>query len=345
MTHQPASVSHAGYSVTTGRCLCVLVLTSSAQSALADHPTVAFGSEASGPINTIAATPMPVGKWAIGLRNEFVQRDALADDRLAGFAAQGIEGVHSVATINSASLAVAYGLSDALTLSVRLPWVARSEIREGEIEDGEAAAHNHGDASGIGDLVALGNWRALHNDNFDAALQLGFKAPTGETEEADGAERLESEFQPGSGSWDLLVGGALSRILGRWSVHSNILFNLSSEGAQDTAIGDALFYNLAAVYALNGDQDHHRNANVATHKHWRFDAVLEINGETRWKNEIAGVDEDNCGGTVIYLSPGLRASFGQLGGFISAGLPIVDDPNGVQTDIDFRLVGGMSWLF
>ena len=345
MAHQFSSLVRAGYSATARRYLYALLLSCAAQSVLADHPTVAFGSEASGPINTIAATPMPVGTWAIGLRNEFIHRDALADDRLAGFAAQGIEGVHSVATINSASLAVAYGLSDALTLSVRLPWVARSAIREGEIEDGEAEAHNHGDASGIGDWVALGNWRALHSDNFDAALQLGFKAPTGETKEADGAERLESEFQPGSGSWDLLVGGALSRMLGRWSVHSNILFNLSSEGAQDTAIGDALFYNLAAVYALHGDEDHHRDDNRAAHTHWRFDAVVELNGETRWKNEIAGVDEDNSGGTVIYLSPGLRASFGRMGGFISAGLPIVEDPNGVQTDVDFRLVGGLSLLF
>jgi hypothetical protein len=345
VTHQFSSVVRADYCATARRYLYALLLSGGAQSVLADHPTVAFGSEATGPINTIAATPMPVGKWAIGLRNEFIQRDALADDRLAGFAAQGIEGVHSVDTINSASLAVAYGLSDALTLSVRLPWVARAEIREGELEDGEAEAHNHGDASGIGDLVALGNWRALHSDDFDAALQLGFKAPTGETEEVDGAERLESEFQPGSGSWDLLVGGALSRMLGRWSVHSNILFNLFSEGAQNTAIGDALFYNLAAVYVLNGDQDHHGHDDAAAHKHWRFDAVLEINGETRWKNKIAGVDEDNSGGTVIYLSPGLRASFGRMGGFISAGLPVLDDPNGVQTDIDFRLVGGMSFLF
>ena len=61
----------------------------------ADHPTVVFGSEASGPINTLAATAMPAGKWALGLRNEILDRDAFSDARLAGLAAQGLEGVHT----------------------------------------------------------------------------------------------------------------------------------------------------------------------------------------------------------------------------------------------------------
>ena len=313
-------------------------------SADADHPTVAFGSEASGPINTIAATALPVGNWAMGLRNELIDRDAFTDRRLASLAGQGVEDVHSVDSINSTSASLAYGLSERITVSVRLPWVIRDNIREGELEAGEGEAHAHGDAAGLGDLVFLGNYRAVHWDGFDAALQIGFKAPSGTTEEDDAGARLETEFQPSTGSWDFLVGGAMSKAFGRWGLHTNVLFNLTTEGSQDTELGDAVFYNLAAVVALTGSDavDHHHGATLAAHPHLRIDAMLEINGETRWKNEIAGVSEANSGGTIVYLSPGVRASYGKVGGFISVGYPIVDDPKGVQTDVDFRLVGGVS---
>ncbi|MEE2983857.1 MAG: hypothetical protein VX929_11240, partial [Pseudomonadota bacterium] len=69
----------------------------------ADHPTVVSGSEASGPINTLAAMAMPAGKWALGLRNEIIDRDAFSDARLAGLAAQGLEGVHTIDQINGTS--------------------------------------------------------------------------------------------------------------------------------------------------------------------------------------------------------------------------------------------------
>ena len=327
--------------------LMALLLALSA-SAGADHPTVAFGSEASGPINTIAATALPVGKWAVGLRNELIDRDAFANQRLVSLVERGVEDVHSVDPINSASISLAYGFSERVTVSARLPWVMRDNIREGELEDGEAEAHAHGDVSGLGDLVLLGNYRAIHSNGFDGAWQLGFKAPSGTTDEDDAGARLETEFQPGTGSWDFLVGGAMSKTLGRWALHTNVLLNLTTEGAQNTELGDAVFYNLAAVFALNRNEpvdDHHHGAAHAAHPHLRIDAMLEINGETRWKNEIAGVSEVNSGGTIVYLSPGVRASYGKVGGFISFGYPIVDDAKGVQTDVDFRLVGGVSFMF
>lgn len=311
----------------------------------ADHPTVVFGSEASGPINTLAAAAMPAGKWALGLRNEIIDRDAFSGARLAGLAAQGLEGVHTIDQINSTSAALAYGATDKITLSVRVPRVARDNIRESELEGGVGEAHGHGDASGLGDLVFLGSYRALHANGFDASVQMGFKAPSGETHESDRGERLETEFQPGTGSWDFLIGGALSRALGRWGLHANLLFHLTNEGSQDTEFGDALFYNAAVVYALSENGHPHHGEHVGAHPHLRWDAMLEINGETRWKNEIGGASEAHSGGTVVYLSPGLRVSYRQVGAFLSIGYPIVDAPKGVQTDVDFRLIGGVSFVF
>lgn len=312
--------------------------------AQADHPAVAFGAEASGPVITIPATPMPRGAWALGLRNEFVDRDAFDDTELTGFAARGAEGVHSVATVNSASAALAWGVTDTLTLSLRVPWVAREDIREGELDHGSAEAHGHGDASGLGDLVFLGSHRVARAAGWDLALQLGFKAPTGETGETDQGARLESELQPGAGAWDLLAGVAASRAAGRWALHTNVLLDHTTEGAQDTEIGDALFFNAAVVYTLAGAEAH-AHASSAAHAHWRVDAMLELNGERRWKDAVLGIDEPHSGGTLIYVSPGMRVSLGPAAAFVSAGIPVLDDPHGVQTEVSWRLIGGFGFAF
>ena len=324
---------------------CVSLLMALSPPAGADHPTVAFGSEASGPINTIAATAMPVGNWAIGLRNEFIDRDVLSDQRLASLAEQGVEDVHSIDSIDSASVSLACGLGERVTVSMRLPWVLRDNLRAGELEAGAGEAHLHGNASGLGDLVLLTHYHAVRSQAFDAALQIGVMTPSGTTEEDDAGARLETGFQPGTGSRDVLFGGALSTSVSRWGFHTNVLFNLTTAGAQDTELGDALFYNAAVIYALRGEADHHHGVEAGAHPHLGVDAMLEINGETRWKNDIDGRSDANSGGTVVYLSPGLRASYGKVGGFISVGYPIVDATKGVQADVDLRVIGGVSLLF
>lgn len=312
----------------------------------ADHPTVAFGNETSGPITTIAATPMPSGTWSAGIRTEVIENDEFSDQQLINYADQGIEGIHSVDRIISSSLSVAYGINDDLTLSARLPYIERKNIREGESEDGDAEAHAHGDSSGLGDLLLFGQYRISESKNTDVSLLLGLKAPTGETgDKDDSGHRFETEFQSGTGSWDFLVGGTISHTNDKFGYHANVLFNETTEGSQSTEIGDILNYNLALTYRLNGEDhsnhkhEHHFDSNK-TGITW--DAVIELNGETRRKNKISGISEDHSGGTVLLIAPGLRMSAGNIGGFISIGLPIVENLNGQQTDLDVRIVTGLS---
>ena len=53
-------------------------------------------------------------------------------------------------------------------------------------------------------------------------------------------ERLETEHQPGTGSWDPLVGFAASKRWGPVSLDGNALYQFSTKGAQDTELGDRL---------------------------------------------------------------------------------------------------------
>jgi hypothetical protein len=82
---------------------------------------------------------------------------------------------------------------------------------------------------------------------------VGVKTPTGTTDERDNeGELFETEFQPGSGSWDPLIGLAVTRGFGRWSLDSNVLYSLATEGVQQTDLGDRFHYNGAISYRLIG---------------------------------------------------------------------------------------------
>jgi len=125
-------------------------------------------------------------------------------------------------------------------------------------------------------------------------------------------------------------------------LHGNVLYNLTTEGSQNTEIGDAFFYNLGVVYSLpSGEGEAHHGHD---HSHLKWDIMLELNGEYREKNEIDGGKEDNSGGDVIFLSPGIRVSSSDKWSlFLSVGKSIYDDFNGRQTDVDYRLVGGIGF--
>lgn len=318
----------------------------SATNAMADHPTVVFGSGTSGPINTVSAVPLAMDQWALGFRTEITHFDAFSDAELEGFAASGREGVHSMDVLGSTSIAVGYGVTENLTLSVRLPYVRRENIREGEV-DVVPEVHLHGDSSGIGDAVILGQYRFLNKQSLNAAVMLGVKAPTGKTNVNDNAgSRQETEFQPGTGSWDILLGAAIGK-LGNAGIgyHANFLSHITTEGAQDTRMGNAFFLNAALVYRLP-ESKHSHDAdvkNTARHNHAHWDLLLEINAENRQADKVLGIDEANSGGTLVFLSPGIRFSSGSnWGGFLLIGVPIGERLSGEQAAIQYRVAAGFS---
>ena len=312
----------------------------------ADHPTAAFGAEAAGPINTISAEPLAQGQRAIGLRTEMIRSSAFNDAELENLAARGIEGVHSTDYLSSTSLAVAYGASDDLTISARLPYVKRNEIREGELEDGVSEVHSKGDSAGIGDAVLLGQYRFYKHNSIGASILFGVKAPTGKTDVNNQGAQLDAELQPGSGSWDALAGMALSHQRGSVGYHANVLYNKTTEGSQDTDSGDAFFYNAALSYRLSSGEGDHPHKDAAEHGHLAWDLLLELNGGTRDKTKVAGNVQPNSGGSTIYLAPGIRfSSSASWTGFLSLGIPVSEDPNGVQTEVDYKLIGGLSFGF
>ena len=167
--------------------------------AAAHHPTGITSTRSGGPIVTIPGTTLQQGAFSAFVNFENTSFDALSDAVLEAAAGRH-DHVHSLGTIQSPSTGFAYGVTDRLMLSLILPYVVRTGIREGHhhhvaggVIDNEAV--NRGDTEGIGDLTVLGQYRFLGESNsFQASLLAGFKAPIGTTSERDReGDRFETE--------------------------------------------------------------------------------------------------------------------------------------------------------
>jgi hypothetical protein len=332
----------------------------------AHHPSGAGTAGGAGPIITIPGTTLEKGESSAAVVFEYIKFNALSDAQLS------VPGhPHSLDAIFAPSLLYSYGITDDLTLTLRLPFVRRTNIREGHVHGGVPEVHELGDSAGVGDLSVFAQYRLLRHraTQTELSLLLGLQLPTGDTSvnTADG-ERFETEFQPGSGAWAGMLGLAVTKRFGALSFDANVLYVLATEGAQDTNLGDRFQYNAALSYRLFGggpsgpmragvlpEPMYHGGPKSHTHKHAHeeapaprgpaFDLILELNGEWHARQEIAGVKDANSGGNVVYLSPGLRLSYEKWSGFVSLGVPIVNDLNGVQAEPDWRVLTGVAVNF
>jgi len=227
-----------------------------------------------------------------------------------------------------------------------------------------------GNSAGFGDVTMLGQYR-FHNNTqagTSAAVLFGFKAPTGNTSQRDTAGQLfEAEFQPGSGSWDGLFGAAFTKRAGRWSFDVSGLYWLIGTGTQNTNLGDRFLLGTAVSYRLIGATGSSKEMELheycmqarnqlqehclyhANHDHsdmmktpYTLDLVLELNGEWHDKQRIAGIPDPNSGGTTVYLSPGVRVGVDRFSGFVSFGVPIINQHNGIQSKPEYRVLTGIG---
>jgi hypothetical protein len=192
-----------------------------------------------------------------------------------------------------------------------------------------------GKSSGFGDVSLYGLWRFLHDESAatDVGLIGGIKLPTGSDDRlSDTGERFESEFQPGSGSWDPFAGLAWRRGVGRFDLMASTVYALVTEGSQDTDRGDQWTYNLAAGYRL------------ARYEETRWNAVLEINGGWRDREEIDDVTNGNSGGSWSFLSPGLNVTGDNWSVYTSFGFGVDDELHGDQDELGYRFLLGFQFL-
>jgi len=311
--------------------LAVIIIGLFSGTALAHHPSGGAGLGQAGPIRTATATTLPQGKLSFGLQSEFIDLDEFSNSQLLRFSDHG-KDAHTADSIFHSIAGMGYGLTDNITLSLKISYENINNVREAH-SDEPGEIHLHGDAKGIGDLTVMGQYRFLKTDNnVETALFLGLKMPTGKTNERDiHGQTFEAEFLPGTGSWNPIIGIAATKRYGKVSLDGNIQYTFGTRGTQYTNLGDIFSYNAAVSYrAISGSL--------------AWDFILEANGEWKERQRIRGEKDPNSGGNLLFLSPGTRLVFGRnFSTYLSIGIPLLQDMNGIQEDTNYKALFGVSF--
>ena len=327
---------------------------------LADHVGPS-GVGSGGGLSVFGPDTLDEGQAAAGLRILFTKPDQRSDAELEELAGRHIHAHNTDYNLN-ASVGVAYGITHHLTVSAELPYVRRDGLREGEHEHVDGDAVNEvvhlGSFSGIGDLSLLAKYRLTEGEDAGFALIGGIKVPTGSTHKhgPDG-ERLETEHQPGTGSWDPILGASTSAKMGAAQLAASMLYQISTRGAQNTRLGDRLQGGIALSHRFGPAEHHHDEASLnhhhgdeldehKEHAHSSWDAFVELAGEWEGRQKVDGEIEEASGGRWAYVAPGVR--FNAASGWTAAAavaVPIWQDIRASHPDNHYRLMLSMGHAF
>jgi len=326
----------------------------------ADHagPTGAGADGAS--LTVIGPDTLEPGAVSAGARFIYARPDVRSDDELATLAGDHVHAHDTDYTLNSA-VGVAYGVTGNLTLSAELPYVRREGLRAAEhshVHGGGAVntAEELGDVDGVGDLTVLAKYKIFEREGKSFSLLGGIKAPTGSTSEtsSDG-ERLETEHQPGTGSWDALIGAAFGKTFGPMTFSASVLHQATGEGAQDTELGDLTRVGIALsrrFASVEEPHHHHHDDGAAPHHHdaprgaASWDVFVELFGEWEGRQAINGEKEEDSGARAVWLQPGARYNSAMGWSVAGAiGLPIWQEVRPSHPDNGYRLTVALGRAF
>ena len=327
--------------------------------AFADHVGPS-GVGAGGGLSVFGPDTLDGGHWAAGLRVVYTRPEQRSDAELAALAGQHIHAHNTDYNLNAVA-GIAYGLNHHLTISAELPYVRRDDLREGTHAHSGGVAVNGveelGSVSGIGDLSLLVKYRFTEGERTGFALIAGIKVPTGSTRKRsiDG-ERLETEHQPGSGSWDPILGATAGTRFGPVQLTASGLYQISTEGPQHTRLGNRLQGGIALSHKFDpkahehsDTRDHHHGDELDEHAeahHSSWDAFVELAGEWEGRQKIDGAIEEASGGKWIYVAPGARyvaASGWSVGAALA--LPVWQEIRASHPDNRYRLMLALGRAF
>ena len=213
--------------------------------------------------------------------------------------------------------------------------------------------------AGIGDVNVLAKYRLTEGEGAGFALIGGIKLPTGSTHRrSNDGERLETEHQPGTGSWDPLFGASAATKLGPLRLTASALYQFSTKGAQNTQLGDRLQGGIALSHRFGGAGHHHAEGSHNHHHgdeldeqhegpaHASWDAFIELGGEWEGRQKIGGEIERESGGKWLYVAPGARFNFASAWSAGAAiALPVWQDIRASHPDNRFRLMLSLGRSF
>jgi hypothetical protein len=320
----------------------------------ADHGP---GTSGSGAFTESAETLKP-RQWSLSGRFDWTEFDVPADVSLAGKGHFDLLDRSFLTTFN-----LSVGVTENFQLGLGFGYYAAEGSREiehdhedhaeaGHEEAGEGGEHEHPehadrraakpqfstfDPDGWTDLWLTGKQRLYRGPSGQFAIYGGVKLPIGETRVINSAgERVEPAATPGTGAWDGMIGAAYTQAL-----------------TPDLAI------DVSAQYTFRGEKFAYRLGNrldAGAALGWRIIGAAktfpqvslqaEANVRSVSRSKAQGVDDENTGGTVLFLSPGARIRFTEHAALsVGVQLPILQDLNGDQLETAFRFTSSVNISF
>jgi hypothetical protein len=327
--------------------LTALITTASVTLAFADHGP---GTSGSGAFTESAETLKP-RQWSATVRADWTEFKTPSDSELADKDSFELIDRAFLTTLN-----LAVGVTENFQFGLVFGYYAADGTREieHEHEHEEAAADAHEEAAeeqhstskpafttydpdGWTDLWLNAKVRLYRGPAGQFALYGGVKFPVGDDRVINSAgERVEPAATAGTGAWDGMFGAAYT-----------------------VSLMPDLALDASAQYTLRGEQHHYRlghrlDAGLALG--WRiigearsFPQVslqAEANVRSVAKSKASGERDPDTGGTVLFLSPGVRVRFSEHAAWtLGVQLPTVQHLNGDQVETDFRVTSSVNLTF
>jgi hypothetical protein len=309
------------------------ILAGSASLTLADHGPGTSGGGAA----TQSGETLKPGRFSVELRTEYTEFEHLSAAQIAAKAAKAGEFDLLDRSFVS-TVSISYGIVENLQISLALGYYnavnARSAEDPGGTGDPEISTFN---PDGLTDLWLTGKYRFYRGPLGNMAVFGGAKFPTGRDDVNNSAgERLEPSATAGSGSYDGMLGLAYSRFL-----TARVTFDISGQytlrtEAHDFKLGDRIDAGAAVAYRLTGDIQKFPQASL----------FAEATVRHLFKSEDDGERDPDTGGTVLFLSPGVRVGLSRNFSFtISSPIPVMQELNGTQLKTDYKVNGALTFTF
>ncbi|MEK6589384.1 MAG: hypothetical protein AABZ11_01760 [Nitrospinota bacterium] len=240
-----------------------------------------------------------------------------------------------------------YSVTENLTLMAVAPFVKRvhKETHTHVHEDGEIEKQRHeGTQTGLADVLLIGRYSFFKRHELDSSTiiagQFGIKLPTGKTDGRDDkGEFIDPHGQLGSGSTDYLIGANLSHVVNRFTLSSNILYGITTEGKFGETrhqFGNNFNYDVTGIYRIYPEVPPGKTVSLA----------LGVAGELKDKERSGGETVDNSGGHTVYLNTGiLTIPYPQWIAELQYKPGIIHQLNGTQLGEDYRLHLALTYVF
>jgi hypothetical protein len=208
-----------------------------------------------------------------------------------------------------------YQLSDHFGLSAELPL----SFRRLQVTTDDGIEHERSSGFGDAELSTLWmtNFASANGRHYSAGLSASFKLPTGHNNAKSDGARADEHLQGGTGSYDVTLGGAIARSTCASRIFASAYFRRNGTNEFDYHYGNAMLFNLGAQRSFSSV----------------LIGSLQLNGRHARRDFESGAIVDNTGGSVAYMTPGVRVALGEITSLsLSVQIPVWQDLYGTQDE-------------